>query len=77
MTICCGLSPVTTAGVRGAVFTLPRTKTLLLRTATDQQETGSNAGARTASPVRRLKQAWCRGQRTVSPTIRPSARAPW
>src|SRR3546814_1385380 len=27
--------------------------------------------------VGRLKQAWCQGQRTVSPTISPSASGPW
>ena len=35
-----------------------------------------SAGARSASPVRRLKHAWCHGQRTVSPTIAPSASGP-
>jgi hypothetical protein len=38
---------------------------------------GSSAGARSASPVRRLKQAWCHGHRNVSPTTRPSASGPW
>ena len=33
--------------------------------------------ARSASPVRKLKQAWCHGQRTVSATSTPSASGPW
>lgn len=37
-----------------------------------QQGTGSRAGARSASPVRKLKHAWCQGQRTVPSTINPS-----
>ena len=41
-----------------------------------QHETGLSAGAATASPVRRLKQAWCQGHRTVSPTTSPSASGP-
>ena len=43
---------------------------------TRQQGTGSKAGARTASPVLRLKQAWCQGQRTVSPATIPSPSGP-
>ena len=34
------------------------------------------AGAPIASPVRRLKQAWCQGHRTVSSTINPAASGP-
>ena len=37
---------------------------------------GLSAGALTASPVRKLKHAWCHGQRTVSPTIALAARGP-
>src|SRR6185295_12998008 len=38
---------------------------------------GLSAGAVIASPVSRLKCAWCQGQRTVAPTSRPSTRGPW
>jgi hypothetical protein len=56
----------------GAV-SLSRTKTMSSTRSTRQQAMGSSAGARSASPVRRLKQAWCRTQRNVSPTIQSSA----
>src|ERR1035441_6861534 len=65
------------AEVLGLGATLPSTTILPSRISVDQHATGPSAGARTASPVRRLKQAWCQGQRTVSPTVRPSARGPW
>ena len=55
---------------------LDRTKILPSCCSTVQHASGANAGARTASPVRRLKQAWCQGQRTVSSTISPSASGP-
>ncbi len=44
---------------------------------TSQRPTGSIAGARSASPVRRQKRAWCQGQRTWWPTSSPSANGPW
>src|SRR5262249_62076149 len=58
----------------GSIFS--RTKIEPLRFSTRQHGIGLNAGAATASPVRRLKQAWCQGHRTVSPTINPSASGP-
>src|SRR5438128_1469268 len=59
-------------GRLGAKFELDR----LLRIGVVRQDPGLNAGAPTASPVRRLKQAWCQGQRTVSETTSPSANGP-
>src|SRR5262249_46722177 len=56
--------------------TFSRTNTVPLRFSTRQHGIGLKAGAATASPVRRLKQAWCQGHRTVSPTIHPSASGP-
>jgi hypothetical protein len=53
-----------------------RTKMRPSRRSTRQQEVAVNAGAASASPLRRLKQAWCQGQRTVSPTISPSPSGP-
>ena len=44
--------------------------------ARQRRTTASSAGARTASPVRRLKHAWCHGHRIVSPTTSPSASGP-
>jgi hypothetical protein len=58
----------------GSIFS--RTNSMPLRFSTRQLGIGLNAGAASASPVRRLKQAWCHGQRTVSPTINPSASGP-
>jgi hypothetical protein len=60
---------------RGGSFLL-RTKILSSRRSTVQHATGLKAGARNASPVRKLKQAWCQGHRTVSPTMSPSASGP-
>ena len=48
-----------------------RTNTLLPTRSTRQQAMGSRAGARNAAPVRRLKQAWCRGHRMVSADDQP------
>ena len=42
-----------------------------------QQAIGLSAGACSASPVRRSKQAWCQGQRTVPSATTPSASGPW
>jgi hypothetical protein len=53
-----------------------RTKMWSPTVSTRQVATGSKAGARIASPVRRLKQAWCQGQRTVSPDSTPLPRGP-
>src|SRR5262249_57017676 len=58
----------------GSIFS--RTKTVPLRFSTRQHGIGLKAGAATASPVRRLKQAWGQGHRTGSPTINPSASGP-
>jgi hypothetical protein len=55
---------------------LVRTKILPSRCSRFQHATGLKAGACKASPVRRLKQAWCHGHRTVSSTISPSASGP-
>ena len=65
------------AGIgRPASETLSRTKMRPSRRSTRQHEVAFSAGAASASPVRRLKQAWCQGQRTVSPTISPSPSGP-
>src|SRR5262249_28321420 len=58
----------------GSVFS--RTNAGPLRLSTRPHGLGVQAGAATASPVRRLKQAWCQGHRTVSPTISPPASGP-
>src|SRR5262249_31185306 len=58
----------------GSIFS--RTNTVPLRFSTRQHGIGLKAGAATASPVRSLKQPWCKGHRTVSPTINPSASGP-
>jgi hypothetical protein len=55
---------------------LLRTEIIPSRCSTSQHAIGLSAGARRASPVRKSKQAWCQGQRTVSPTRRPSPRGP-
>src|SRR4029079_7613507 len=52
------------------------TTILLPRRSVSQQAIGESAGERSASPERRLKQAWCQGQRTVWPSITPSASGP-
>src|ERR1051326_8631983 len=59
------------AGLAEGSPSFSRIKTLSPTFSTFQRAIGSSAGARNASPVRRLKQAWCQGQRTVSPTIIP------
>ena len=46
------------------------------RCSTFQHSTGLKAGARTASPLRRSKQAWCQGHRTLSPTHEAVAERP-
>jgi hypothetical protein len=53
-----------------------RAKTVAPGRSTLQHAIGSSAGARSASPFRRLKQAWCNGHRTVSPTTNPLTSAP-
>jgi hypothetical protein len=53
-----------------------RTENRSSRRSTRQHEVAVNADAACASPVRRLKQAWCHGQRTVSSAIRPSPGGP-
>jgi hypothetical protein len=58
----------------GAAFS--RTKILSSRFSTRQHDKALNAGAPIASPVRKLKRAWCHGQWTVSPAIKPSASGP-
>jgi len=63
-----GASPV--RAFRGHRFFRPRCS---IR----QHDTGLSAGGRNASPVRKLKPAWCRGQRTVSATSILSASGPW
>ena len=45
-------------------------------TATSQHGRGSKAGAESASPVRKLKQAWCQGQRTDPSVTRPEPSGP-
>src|SRR6185369_952371 len=78
ITIRSGLVPSSLAPAlrRSDGGTFSRTKSLPSRCSTRQRDIGLNAGAAAASPVRRLKQAWCQGQRTVSPTISPSASGP-
>jgi hypothetical protein len=53
---------------------LPRTKSRPSSTSIRQRGRSISAGGREAAPVRRLKQAWCQGHRTVSPTRKPSER---
>ncbi len=76
ITIFCGPPDVGAARLPGVGAAFSRTNTLPSRSSVDQHATGLSAGARTASPVRRLKHAWCHGQRTVSSTISPSASGP-
>jgi hypothetical protein len=52
-----GVPPGAAAGRRAALSRFSLTKALPSRCSTRQQETGFSAGARSASPVRRLKQA--------------------
>ena len=49
------------SGYCASAGSLSRTKTLLPTRSTRQRGIASNAGADEAMPVRRLKQAWCRG----------------
>src|ERR1700744_6144861 len=60
---------------RGSAI-LSRAKIFPPISSTRQQAIGSRAGGRNAAPVRRLKQAWCKGHRMVSATLRPEANAP-
>jgi len=76
ITIFCGPPGASTTRRLGAGAAFPRTKTLPPSTSVDQHAMGPSAGALTASPVRKLKHAWCHGQRTVSSTISPSASGP-
>jgi len=63
MTIARGSSPSVRAignvGASGSRSTLPETTILLPRRSVSQQAIGESAGERSASPERRLKQAWC------------------
>jgi len=75
---------MTTLGGRAAAFcvagpasgSLSRAKTLPSTCSTRHRGNGSNAGARKARPLRRLKQAWCQGHRIEPPTTSPSANGP-
>ena len=57
MTIDAGVPAEDRRAARDGNSWRPRTKCLPSMVSTDQQATGFNAGARTASPVRMLKQA--------------------
>jgi hypothetical protein len=63
-------------GPRGAGTSLSPTRTVSPARSTWKHEMGLSAGAPSGWPVRRSKQAWCHGQRTVSPTTSPSASGP-
>jgi hypothetical protein len=61
----------------GIALHLSVTTTFSPRRSTRQHATGESAGRRERlAGVRRLKHAWCQGQRTVSPTIAPSESGP-
>ena len=59
-----------------AAAILLRTNKVLSMISTFHFVSAVKAGARSATPVRKLKQAWCQEQRISSPATRPSASGP-
>ena len=68
-----GSSFIRATRVCSASASLSETYTLPSRCSTRQHDTGSSAVGRSGAPLRRLKQAWCQGQRTVSAPSSSSA----